>query len=232
MVLKTHNRLELQLAAEPLGLYTGSADAPLTTDGRPADPDRWMVIGRDRSSVQEKIREISREALRGRQRAQDAKDKKIRKLHEDVKKKAAKAGPANVWNITGSWSIKCPYLEENWGHGTDECTLDIYTEERKGGRQMWADFDFIIITGVFRFEKLNSTPSKPAALTLTPARASRKRAFAALPDSDDEEGEDDDNDDDDDEDDEDDDNDDDDDGPTPQAFFLSPNDHHSSRHAA
>lgn len=224
VVLKTHNRLELHLAAEPLGLYTESVNAPLTGDGETPAVDRWIIIGRNRASVQEKIREISRETVRSRQRAQDAKDERTRKLHEEVIEKAAKAGSANVWNVTGSWSIKCPYMEESWGGGTDECSLDIYSSEIGGERQMWAEFDFIAITGVFRFETPNPTTQKPVASTT--ASTSLKRPAAALSNSDD-----------DDEDDDDgqgefddyDDDDEDEDEPTPPAFYLRPNDKPSPR---
>lgn len=187
VVLKTHNRLELHLAAEPLGLYTESVNAPLTADGKSPDIERWIIIGRDRASVQEKIREISRETVRSRQRAQEAKDERTRKLHMEVTKKAAKTGPAMAWNVTGSWSIKCPYMEDNWGTGTDECSLDIYSSKIGDTRQMWAQFDFIAITGIFRFENPNPTPPK----TVVPATApeSLKRPAADFSDSDDEDEE-------------------------------------------
>lgn len=185
VVLKTHNRLNLHLAAEPLGLYTESAKPPLTADGKSPDMDRWIVIGRDRASVQEKIREISRETVRSRQRAQEAKDERIRKLHREVTKKAAKAGPATAWNVTGSWSIKCPYMEEGCGTGTDECSLDIHSSQIGDERQMWAYFDFIAITGIFRFE--NPSPAPPKPVIPATAQTSLKRPAADLSDSDDDE---------------------------------------------
>ena len=161
VVLKTRQRLQLHEEAEPLGLYSESTNAPLIADGERPDIDRWIVIGKDRAAVSEKIREISREAARSRQRAQEAEDERTRKLHEEIVKEAGKTGKTgsgNVWNVTGTWSIKCPYMEDSWGNGTDGCSLNIYSTESRGGRQMWADFDFIAITGVFRFE--SPTPTK------------------------------------------------------------------------
>ncbi|MCJ1301049.1 hypothetical protein MMC08_003848 [Hypocenomyce scalaris] len=185
VVLKTHGRLQLHLEAEPLGLCHESVNAPLNSEGERPAVDRWIVIGRDRAAVVEKIREISREAARSRQRAQEAKDEKTRKLHE----KGVKSAEGGSWDVTGSWEIKCPYMEDNWGEETDACSLDIYLSSSSNGtRQLWAEFDFIAITGVFRFENPDRKSTEPKPI---PTNAGRKPTIMAAPsDSDDDEEED------------------------------------------
>jgi hypothetical protein len=54
------------------------------------------------------------------------------------------------WNVVGSWSIEIPCIQENFGDGCQKCTLNIYISDDSRGRQIFAIFDFIIITGIMR----------------------------------------------------------------------------------
>ncbi|MCJ1397780.1 hypothetical protein MMC11_000976 [Xylographa trunciseda] len=111
--------------------------------------DRWIVIGKDKSAVYEKIRGINREATRVRQQAEQLRAERTRKLHERV---VSTINPKdNAWDVIGSWLISCPYVEEQWGAGDSGCSLKIYVTGSGSRRQMSAEFDFIAITGIFRF---------------------------------------------------------------------------------
>jgi hypothetical protein len=163
VVVKTNSRSKLHEKAAPLGLYTRSADAPVESDGTLPSIDRWIVIGRDRLSVDEKVLEINRESMRARQRAQEASEERSRKKHQTIVQKAKKESVASSssqknksgvkrWNVAGSYDIKCPYVEEQWGGDGKECSLNIHiTRESAGIWQMWAEFDFIALQGIFRF---------------------------------------------------------------------------------
>ncbi|KAI9765776.1 MAG: hypothetical protein M1839_005389 [Geoglossum umbratile] len=163
VVVKTHSHRELHKEAAPFGLYTESTDAPVKNDGTLPSINRWIVIGRDRLSLHEKILEINCEATRVRQRAQEAHEERSRKKHQTVIQKAKKESAASSpseskksrvkkWNVAGSYDIKCPYMEEQWGGDGKECSLSIHiTRESAGTWQMWAEFDFIALEGIFRF---------------------------------------------------------------------------------
>ncbi|KAK8100459.1 hypothetical protein PG999_010833 [Apiospora kogelbergensis] len=60
------------------------------------------------------------------------------------------------WDVTGTYQISCPEIEENWGHrdfAGEGLTLKVYRKRTPKGIQMYAKFDFIVATGVFRFER-------------------------------------------------------------------------------
>ncbi|KAH0537052.1 hypothetical protein FGG08_006122 [Glutinoglossum americanum] len=162
VIIETNYRRELHEEAAPLGLHTQSTDAPLRDDGTLPSINRWIVIGRDRASVHKKILEVSREATRIRQRVQEAREERTRKKHQAIVQKAKKTSAAPPskgskgrdmkWNVAGSYDIKCPYIEESWGRDGKECSLNIYIErESSGAWQMWAEFGFIALEGIFRF---------------------------------------------------------------------------------
>lgn len=150
VVVKTDARFELHQAAKHLGLDTLSTDAPLEADGRRPRIDKWIVIARTRSAVFTKIREINQEASRTQQRAKEKRDSRNRKLQQDlVDKEKKSAGPRGDWDVTGKWAISCPSIEQERGDEGrhDECSLHVHRTERKGRVQMWAEFNFMVITG-------------------------------------------------------------------------------------
>jgi hypothetical protein len=61
--------------------------------------------------------------------------------------------------VTGRWKISRPqidqYLDDQYFDSEDksDLTLDIYVEETKKGSQMFAEFNFGHVSGVFRFER-------------------------------------------------------------------------------
>lgn len=221
VVVKTHQRRELHEAAGELGIYSQSVDAPMRPDGGRASVDRWIVIGRNRSDVMEKIREVSREAQRTKQVLAEAKADRIRKMNEEVVSQSKKAGKGNKWDVTGSWDITCPEMEEQWGRDKDGCSLQIGSRMVGGRKQMWAMFDFIAITGVFRFV----APSSAGGARRTQASTSFQDP-AKSDDDDDEGSEEEDNGYEESEEDEGDRE----DTPTPEEFFLTIHDQPSPSH--
>lgn len=136
IVLKTldeNSRDNIHHNAEPLGLHSETTDAPriVGTSATRA----WIVIGREKANVKAQMQEIEREALQARKRWEEAQD-------------------AGDWDVTGSWWIRCPEIEKQWEgeEEKEELWLDVYKGRVNGKMQMWAQFDFRMLTGVWRFE--------------------------------------------------------------------------------
>ena len=224
VVLKTWSRSWIHEAVEALGLDHESVDAPMDNDGSQSSVDRWIVVGKNEYTVSAKIQEIAREAFRVRQRIEEVRIERVRKITEGLAAEAKKSGSKAPWDVTGSWAIKCPYIEEQYGQlgeRSDECSLDIYFSHNTEGKQMWAEFDFMIYTGIFRF--LNPTSAGPPRHNPPSSTTSGVQMKGVIPSKrsrpydDDEE--------DDEENEEEEDDDENEDGrqtPTPQEFFIAP----------
>jgi hypothetical protein len=62
-----------------------------------------------------------------------------------------------IWDVTGAWEIKCPEIEDGWtSHGP--LTLNIFLEKVRDTHQMFAEFQFNVVEGVFRFMKPTPVP--------------------------------------------------------------------------
>jgi hypothetical protein len=118
---------------------------------------RQVVLGTDPQAVRAKSAELHRELQRANQRTEEAKQEKRRKKGAEFEARFAEAeqqgkNTKGKWDVAGHWSINCPYMEEQWGQDRNQCTLEIgFTEQEDGLIQMWAEFDFIAITGIIRF---------------------------------------------------------------------------------
>ncbi|KAI1607879.1 hypothetical protein EDD37DRAFT_614597 [Exophiala viscosa] len=58
------------------------------------------------------------------------------------------------WDVSGTWKVLCPHLEEQYGHRSDQgCNLVIrLTQPRPDGLvQLFGFFEFVALTGVLRF---------------------------------------------------------------------------------
>ena len=150
VVLKTEFRSELHEAAKPLGLEHYSVDAPARADGIRSRIDRWIVISKTRSALNEQVQMIDRERLRINRIPEDQNNERDTKLYESMIAKAKKSGEV-AWNVTGKWIIKCPEIESNWGNTNRALTLVIHLSNTGEGRQMWAEFDFTVLHGIFGF---------------------------------------------------------------------------------
>ncbi|KAK7967969.1 uncharacterized protein PG986_002246 [Apiospora aurea] len=68
------------------------------------------------------------------------------------------------WDVTGTYKISCPYMEEQWAHVIEDqdLTLTVYCTTGPKGPQMYAKYDFVVTSGVFRFERHRKDTAKPA----------------------------------------------------------------------
>lgn len=153
------------------------------------------------------MREVILEKTRTKQALAEAKADRIRKLNDEVIPKSKNAAKGSKWDVTGTWAITCPEVEQGYGRDGGSCSLEISPHVIAGRKQMYASFDFIAITGIFRF------------VAPTPTGASQRRQ--ASKGSDDEDENENDEVDEEDEFRE--------DTPTPEEFYLAPDDHPSPK---
>jgi hypothetical protein len=106
-----------------------------------------MSIEREAQRIENEIKQENAERIR--------KEEAIRKKQQKYLKKSLTK--AKDWDVTGTWKISCPYIEESYGRqdsdDEDGMTLRIYREKTPKGSQMFAKFDFGVVTRVFRFER-------------------------------------------------------------------------------
>ncbi|MCJ1317673.1 hypothetical protein MMC15_002998 [Xylographa vitiligo] len=235
IVLKTNHRSKLHQESENLDLAHESVDAPRNPDGGRPEVDRWIVIGKDESAVREKVREISREATRARHRAEELKAERTRKLHQGLVCTSNISGKTKTWDVTGSWTISCPYMEEQWGEGDSGSSLTIAVMVSGRHKQISAQFDFIAITGIFRFispilsDRRTGKPQSSKSVGSTRVEVARKGLKGNAADEIDAEEEEEDRDDDE-ESIEEDEYDEIRESPTPEEFYMSISDHPSPKY--
>lgn len=79
-----------------------------------------------------------------------------------LQKQKEHMNPSTNWNnhdVTRRWKISCPQIDEDLddqyfdSEDKSDLTLDIDVEETKKGSQMFAEFNFGHVSGVFRFER-------------------------------------------------------------------------------
>jgi hypothetical protein len=170
VVIKVGCAVSTKVVAEELGLVAEIVVGPIDPKGYSPVGERWVVVGRKKSAVVEKVRIISREAegikkeIRDKEEAQKRMAEAIHKKKEqDLKAALAKC---DDWDVTGTWKIRFPYIEENFSRmnwGEKEMTLRIYQETTPKGSQMFAEFNFGLIKGVFRFERQKDDVKAKAA---------------------------------------------------------------------
>lgn len=119
---------------------------------------RLVVVGIDEQAVRSKMAEIDRDIQRSVLRARQEREARGKEAQDDFERRfrlaRSKGGSSKgEWNVSGERDISCPYMEEQWGSESDECSLEIgFTKPIKSGLvQIYATFDFIAITGIFRF---------------------------------------------------------------------------------
>lgn len=171
LVLKVKRRYMLHFEAGRLKLNHTSTDAPLLPDGSKPEVPRWLIIGRSYKAVDDKKNEIRRDRLRIKQELEEAKRLKEEREKEEAKKREqerlAKVVVAHkeLWSgcyidrgappldIMGRWVITAPRLDNVNGGPGKTCTLFIiHCKDADGSSYMWADFDFLTLKGMFKFE--------------------------------------------------------------------------------
>jgi hypothetical protein len=157
VVLKAEYSQYLEDLAEELGLQADSTALP-PDKGRQWNPP-WIkhcvVVGQHKGAVAEKIRSIKREAKRLKSEQQEE-EQELKRKNKDLKNKKKKEQEETLakckdWDVTGKWKISCPHIEKGWD--AEDLMLEIYLNETEKGPQMFAEFDFGAIKGVFRFER-------------------------------------------------------------------------------
>ncbi|KZP02589.1 hypothetical protein FIBSPDRAFT_1055778, partial [Athelia psychrophila] len=138
-------------SAENLGLACEFVKTRRPDERQPYREEEWTVVGPTRAEVSAKIKELRDESQRSLAIAQAAKDEhSTQRIAQLVMGEAG--DPGTKWDVSGTWIIDCPYVQEQWGdEGKDECQLVITFEPASEGLRMWASFNFLVHTGVFRF---------------------------------------------------------------------------------
>lgn len=126
---------------------------------------RLVVVGPDQQAVSSKFAEIEREILRSLFRKGKQRQQRQYNPHGDFAKQltvaqAAGSQSQGEWDVAGVWRISCPGVEEYWGscRGGGGCSLELRLTRpgATGEVQMYASFDFIIVTGTMRFVSLRT----------------------------------------------------------------------------
>ncbi|KAF7954609.1 hypothetical protein EAE96_005728 [Botrytis aclada] len=152
MTIDSLSAAEIQKAALSLGLIYKSLEVS-KFDELPLQRDLCSLIhiavGRTEPAVKDKLQEIhqirSKAIQKAREAIKNARDV-ISKAHDDV----IRASDDKTWDVTGDWHISCLEMEKRWN---TPLTLKIYSQESDGQSQMFGEFNFGGVLGLFRFEQ-------------------------------------------------------------------------------
>jgi len=117
-----------------------------------------IIIGRTSQVVHDRVLGLEKEKKLEEKRKLEAEKKKKKAEEERVRAKyqsvVSKSGRGTNWDVTGSYKISCPYIEEAYPnyYSPEDIVLRVGRSESDRGSQMFAKFDFGVIGGVFRFE--------------------------------------------------------------------------------
>ncbi|KAF7967885.1 hypothetical protein HWV62_32828 [Athelia sp. TMB] len=102
--------------------------------------EEWAVVGPTAAKVFAKISELRSESQHALALA-DAAKAEHNKTRLAQLTKGESGDSSREWDVSGTWIVDCPYVQEGWGrHGTDECQLIITFEPASQGLRMWASF--------------------------------------------------------------------------------------------
>ncbi|TGO38356.1 hypothetical protein BHYA_0076g00070 [Botrytis hyacinthi] len=122
------------------------------------------AVGRTVPAVKDKLQEIhqirGKAILKAREAMKNARDI-ISEAHDDV----IRASDDKTWDVTGDWHISCLEMERRW---YAPLTLRIYSQESDGQCQLFDEFDFDGVSGLFRFEQRLPTVEKNSARLADP----------------------------------------------------------------
>ncbi|KAG4419598.1 hypothetical protein IFR04_007300 [Cadophora malorum] len=166
VLLTTHFVINIQETAKELGLRCEYTHAPTDGDAVLQMAKYWVVVGQDRSIVTEKVRMIERETQRLK-REQEEGQQELRRKNKVIRTTQTEEEEAIAmnkdWDVAGSWRISSPHIEQGWD--VANLTMDLYLQKTEKGPQMFAYFDFGVLTGVFRFERqkgdTNTSSTRP-----------------------------------------------------------------------
>lgn len=152
MTIDSSSAAEIRKAALSLGLMYKLLEI-LKFDEPPLQRDICSLIhiavGRTVPAVKDKLQEIHQIRGKAIQKAREAMKNTrdiISEAHDDV----IRASDDKTWDVTGDWHISCLEMERTW---STSLTLKIYSQEYKGQCQLFGEFDFGGVSGLFRFEQ-------------------------------------------------------------------------------
>lgn len=128
------------------------------------------VLRRAAMEVRAKMAEFDMEAQRAEHRARLEREEQKKNAEEEFEAqmelaKSSKSTVEGSWNVNGTWEVSCPYIDEGWDFNGRKCNLRIGTikPNAQGKCQMYADFNFNILTGIMRFVLPNTTSTATTA---------------------------------------------------------------------
>lgn len=155
---------------------------------------RLAVVGLNPLRVRAQMAEIERQGQRA-----DRRGIPVRRLDENrewtqadfnQQMQLAKLKDSNVqgqWDVRGTWDIDCPSINSQWFYEDLRCVMAIGITRPNtiGGPQMYAEFDFHILTGIMRFIPLSISPNLtgssaagiPSPVTALPTSSNRTVNF-------------------------------------------------------
>lgn len=150
---------------------------------------RLVVVGLNEQAVRSRFAEIDRDAQRSALKARQEQERRKQEALDDFEEqftvaKSKGRSSKRKWDVSGSWEISCPYIDEQWGSKNEACSLEIgFTKPTETGLvQMYASFDFVAITGIMRF--VNQDAWKDTQVQNNKGRSSRKHDLTPDSDSD------------------------------------------------
>lgn len=150
---------------------------------------RLVVVGLNEQAVRSRFAEIDRDAQRSALKARQEQERRKQEALDDFEEqftlaKSKGRSSKRKWDVSGSWEISCPYIDEQWGSKNEACSLEIgFTKPTETGLvQMYASFDFVAITGIMRF--VNQDARKDTQVQNNKGRSSRKHDLTPDSDSD------------------------------------------------
>ncbi|TEY49944.1 hypothetical protein BOTCAL_0281g00020 [Botryotinia calthae] len=152
MTIESSLVAEIRKVALSLGLIYKSLEVS-RFDDPPLQRDLCSLIhiavGRNGPAVENKLQDIhqirGKSIQKAREAMKNARDV-ISEAHDDV----IRASRDKYWDVTGDWHISCLEMERTW---STPLTLKIYSQEFDGQCQMFGEFNFGRVSGLFRFEQ-------------------------------------------------------------------------------
>ncbi|KAH8601110.1 hypothetical protein B0O99DRAFT_607991 [Bisporella sp. PMI_857] len=180
IMVKLGAKPQLHEAAASLGLASADTDHPLQTFFLTVG---YTIIGRSQAIVNRKLESLkkkkeAKEKARIEEKRREAERKVLEERRNYGRVVNASAKGSGPWTVDGTYSVKFPYIQKHYCQGDIQLTLQIGHEETKNGVQMYAIFDFGIISGVMRFETKESAKrgqGKTSDDTAETASKKRKR---------------------------------------------------------
>ncbi|TKA64431.1 hypothetical protein B0A55_09800 [Friedmanniomyces simplex] len=163
---------------------------PVIPDALSFTPDRWLVVGLNAGDVFRKVADIRREARKREAELEEEQEAAAREREAQARARHAAVVATAVenkgpWDLTGNWTINCPYLEDP--DDPDSEDEDGYADEEEeeeeasshvqqqtakpiqgtpAEQRYYATFDFSVVEGIMRISgPVTSSKQKACAMT-------------------------------------------------------------------